>query len=285
MNPLWSVELNNIFWIVIPVLICLFVLIYFHFIHWQKLLIPIFRSVIQLSILVLILGYVSPYASLKVAIFTCLFLLLPASIQSALSIWGIDKDSKGIASFLSYLIYSFLSLLIGSSLPVVIWFFLIFSIEESNDVALFQVWIALSGIAIITAMVSVTESGKIFIQKLNSGKNKIETALALGLTMFQSFHWLFKESVQKALTPILINMAIAGMGGIPFFMSAQILDGLNLTTALYTQLAILGGVFTASATSILLMQKFLYSENYRYFFPERYNRDKRFKPRKKIKVR
>jgi putative ABC transport system permease protein len=121
--------------------------------------------------------------------------------------------------------------------------------------------IPVSGMVINGAMNGVSVGMSTLKTAVDSGAERIETALSLGATGRLAISSLVKNSVRTALIPTVNGLMTAGIVQLPGMMSGQIIAGVDPTQAVLYQIVIYYVLAAANCLAVILGLR-LYSASF-----------------------
>ena len=118
-----------------------------------------------------------------------------------------------------------------------------------------ETFIPLFGMILGNSVTGVSLAAERLASDLKSDRDLVEQRLALGATSRQAAMPALRSAVRAGLTPIINNMAIAGIVSIPGMMTGQILAGSDVMEAIRYQILIyLGITATATLSTLILLE-------------------------------
>ena len=87
-----------------------------------------------------------------------------------------------------------------------------------------------------------------FMEGLRSGRDQVETDLALGATRWEACQSVVRDAIRLAMIPTINSMMVMGLVSLPGMMTGQILQGAAPAAAVRYQIVIL--FMMASATAL-----------------------------------
>jgi putative ABC transport system permease protein len=118
-----------------------------------------------------------------------------------------------------------------------------------------ETFIPLFGMILGNSVTGVSLAAERLASDLKSDRDLVEQRLALGATARQAAMPALRSAVRAGLTPIINNMAIAGIVSIPGMMTGQILAGSDVLEAIRYQILIyLGITATATFSTLILLE-------------------------------
>lgn len=89
-----------------------------------------------------------------------------------------------------------------------------------------------------------------FMEALGSGRDQVETALALGATRWEACQEVVRDAIRVAMIPTINSMMVMGLVSLPGMMTGQILQGAAPAAAVRYQIVILFMVASATALGV-----------------------------------
>jgi putative ABC transport system permease protein len=89
-----------------------------------------------------------------------------------------------------------------------------------------------------------------FMEGLRSGRDRIETALALGATRWEACQEVVRDAIRVAMIPTINSMMVMGLVSLPGMMTGQILQGAAPEAAVRYQIVILFMIASATALGV-----------------------------------
>ncbi len=89
-----------------------------------------------------------------------------------------------------------------------------------------------------------------FMEGLGSGRDQVETALALGATRWEACQEVVRDAIRVAMIPTINAMMVMGLVSLPGMMTGQILQGAAPAAAVRYQIVILFMVASATALGV-----------------------------------
>lgn len=219
------------------------------FISWRSklqvekpLLIAALRTVIQLSLIGLVLKSVFASTNLLLVMFIW-FLMLCAAGREVMSRQKIKmKGSGGFFIGAS-------SMMISSFSIMVLILVLVIRVEPWYKP---QYAIPILGMLLGNTMNGVALAMNTFSQLSWSRRSLIEQKLALGMTASESIKEIWQESIKTGMIPIINSMAAAGLVSLPGMMTGQILAGNDVQVAVNYQILIMFMISSGTGFGVML---------------------------------
>lgn len=209
----------------------------------RKLLVASLRTVVQLIVLGLVLGWVFEEARWPIVLGLCLAMMVVAA-------WAaVGRSSR---RFPGARPASFAALFVGAGTTVVV--------ATAGIVGAEPWWeprylITLLGMALGNGLTGVSLGLDRCLSQLDEGRGRVEALLALGATRWEAARPVAAEAIRMGMIPILNTMAVVGVVMIPGMMTGQILGGASPVDAARYQILImfLLAAATALATTITVL--------------------------------
>ena len=202
------------------------------------------RAFIQLMLIGYVLKFV--FAANK-PIFTTLMIILmvfAGSLEATRRAKGIRKPLPPI--FVSMLVATIFVIIITVGMGII----------SANPVYLIPV----SGIAVGNIMNTMIVSAMRFKQGIKENRNKIEAALALGMSPKAATANLRKQALRLALAPRLDRVKVSGIIHLPGAMTGMILAGASPIKAVKFQIIIMYIIICAPFVAAWILSSFIYKK-------------------------
>ena len=207
----------------------------------RTLLIASFRTIIQLTLIGLVLESVFKIDRWYVVV---LILIVMTTIAG---VTAVQRTSRRHAGMMLDTILS-----MGISSWLITAFALIFILHGPNDTLADwyhpQYSIPLLGMILGNTLNGISVGLRTFTETLHQQKDQIESSLSLGATRWEAARETVRESIRTGLIPILNSMMIVGIVSLPGMMTGQLLSGTTPISAVKYQIVIM--FLIASATSL-----------------------------------
>ena len=115
-----------------------------------------------------------------------------------------------------------------------------------------QYWVPL-GSALLAQALTVSAAADGFGRSLQRSRSEIEAHLSLGATPAQAVRSSRQAALRAAMVPNLQQMAIAGLGNLPLFLSGQLIAGADPLNAILYELLLVLLLICSGSLSILLL--------------------------------
>ncbi len=89
-----------------------------------------------------------------------------------------------------------------------------------------------------------------FMEGLRSGRDQVETDLALGATRWEACQAVVRDAIRVAMIPTINSMMVMGLVSLPGMMTGQILQGAAPAAAVRYQIVILFMIASATALGV-----------------------------------
>lgn len=89
-----------------------------------------------------------------------------------------------------------------------------------------------------------------FMEGLRSGRDQVETDLALGATRWEACQMVVRDAIRVAMIPTINSMMVMGLVSLPGMMTGQILQGAAPAAAVRYQIVILFMIASATALGV-----------------------------------
>jgi putative ABC transport system permease protein len=89
-----------------------------------------------------------------------------------------------------------------------------------------------------------------FMEGLRSGRDQVETDLALGATRWEACQTVVRDAIRVAMIPTINSMMVMGLVSLPGMMTGQILQGAAPAAAVRYQIVILFMIASATALGV-----------------------------------
>jgi len=217
----------------------------------KLLMVASIRMTVQLVLAGLILTYIleNPHPAFTLAY---ILLITGFAIHTVLSRnKGVNKRFKIVVGF---------SLAIPGIAIVAFFIMVVVGVNIFNP----QYTIPISGMIIGNAMTGVSLGLKTFNENIKSQRNKIDALINIGASPQRILTPFVNQSIETALLPTLNSMIGMGIIFLPGMMTGQILAGVQPTTAILYQIAIIIAISVVTCLSVFCTlyfgQKTLYNK-------------------------
>jgi putative ABC transport system permease protein len=147
-------------------------------------------------------------------------------------------------------LYTFFPMLIGSSIVVT---FFVFVVVRPEEVFSARYLIPVYGMILGNSMNGNILAMERFISSIRKDKDEYITLLALGGTESESSHSQFVAAYKAALMPLIATMSAMGLVSLPGMMTGQILGGSLPLSAIKYQIGIVVMIFSSVSISSMLL--------------------------------
>ncbi len=215
----------------------------------KLLVIASIRMTVQLALAGLVLTYIfsNPHP-----LFTVTYLIL----MSGFSVYTVLSRNKSLNKRFKVVVALSLA---GTGFAIVIFFIMaVVGVDFFNP----QYTIPISGMIMGNAMTGVSLGLKTFNENINTGRNKIEALINLGVTPKRILTPFVNTALETALLPTLNSMLGMGIISLPGMMTGQILSGTLPTTAILYQIAIIIAICAVTCLAVFCSLYFGYRTLY-----------------------
>ena len=148
-----------------------------------------------------------------------------------------------------YLFPVFISLLVGTGIPLIFFLGGILRIPNLLDARYF---IPIAGMIMGNSLRADIVGLRTFYSSLRSGRKTYHFSLAQGANRREAVRPFLKQAYTASLAPTLATMATVGLVSLPGMMTGIILGGTNPAVAIKYQIAIMIAIFSGTAVSVIL---------------------------------
>jgi len=145
---------------------------------------------------------------------------------------------------------AFGAMAVGSAIVMTVSVRLALRVEPWHDA---QTVIPMLGMILGNSVTAVALAADRLEATLKADRDLVETRLALGATSRQAATPALRAAVSAGLTPIVNNMAIAGIVAIPGMTTGQLLAGADVGQAIRYQILLYLGIAATIIISVLLL--------------------------------
>lgn len=124
---------------------------------------------------------------------------------------------------------------------------------ELEDPLAPQYFIPLLGMVLGNAINAISLGLDRFTGELSSGRERVETLLALGATRWEAGHDALREALRTAMVPLINSMMVMGVVSLPGMMTGQILAGADPAVAVRYQIVIVFMIASTTATGAIVV--------------------------------
>lgn len=217
------------------------------------------RTVVQLSLIGLILAWVFARESLwqVLNILTIMTLIASISVRQR-----IKRPYQGL------LFDSIVSLGFATGLMTMMAMTMIIKVSPWY---LPQYIIPILGLILGNSLTAISLTTNDLINALHDKQSLIKSHLSLSATPFEAVHALIKSAVLSGLTPTINSMLVVGLVSLPGMMTGQILAGANPTQAVRYQIITMflicaGSTLSCTISALLIVRRF-FDERGRFVLP------------------
>jgi len=145
---------------------------------------------------------------------------------------------------------AFGAMAVGSAIVMAVTIRLALRVEPWYDA---QTVIPMLGMILGNSVTAVALAADRLEATLKADRDLVETRLALGATAHQAARPALRAAVSAGLTPIINNMAIAGIVAIPGMTTGQLLAGADIFAAIRYQILLYLGIAATIIISVLIL--------------------------------
>ena len=147
-----------------------------------------------------------------------------------------------------FLLPLFISLLIGTGVPL---FYFIAVIIRLPDVLDARYFIPIAGMIMGNSLRADIIGLKTFYTSIHTGEKTFQAYLSQGATLKEALLPYLKEAYRASLAPTIATMATIGLVALPGMMTGIILGGTDPFVAIKYQMAIMIAIFTGTALAVI----------------------------------
>ncbi len=206
----------------------------------KTLIIAGIRTVVQLSLIGLILAWVFARESIWQVLIILTIMTLIASISVKTRI---KRPYQGL------LFDSTLSLVLATGIITLIAMTVILNVSPWYRP---QYIIPILGLILGNSLTAISLTTNELVNAMHDKQDLIKSRLSLSATPFESVHDLVKSAVLNGLTPTINSMLVVGLVSLPGMMTGQILAGADPTQAVRYQIVTMFFICAASTLSCTL---------------------------------
>ena len=215
----------------------------------STLIIAGIRTVIQLSMIGLILAWVFARESAWQVLVILTIMTLIASISAK------NRIKKPYAGLL---LDSTLALTLATGMVTVIAMMIILKVSPWYQP---QYIIPILGLILGNSLTAISLTSNELINAFHEKQSLIKSRLSLSATPFESVHDLIKSAVLSGLTPTINSMLVVGLVSLPGMMTGQILAGADPTQAVRYQIITMfficaGSTLSCTLSAVLITRRF-----------------------------
>ncbi|AKG07529.1 membrane protein [Moraxella bovoculi] len=207
------------------------------------------RTVVQLSLIGLILAWVFARENLwqVLTILTIMTLIASVSVRQR-----IKKPYQGLLSD------SIISLGVATGLITIIAMTMIIKVSPWY---LPQYIIPILGLILGNSLTAISLTTNGLINDLHDKQSLIKSHLSLSAMPFEAVHELVKSAVLSGLTPTINSMLVVGLVSLPGMMTGQVLAGADPTQAVRYQIITMflicaGSTLSCTVSALLIIRRF-----------------------------
>jgi putative ABC transport system permease protein len=143
----------------------------------------------------------------------------------------------------------FISLLVGTAIPLVYLLLVIVQLSNLFDARYF---IPITGMIMGNSLRADIIGLRQFYSSLKTRESAYLYTLSQGASLSEALRPYLKEAYSASLTPTIATMATIGIVSLPGMMTGIILGGTNPMVAIKYQIAIMIAIFTGTALAVIL---------------------------------
>jgi putative ABC transport system permease protein len=223
----------------------------------RSLLIASLRTVVQLLLVGLVLQWVFQVER---------FIIVLAMLAIMTGIAGYTAFTRSTHTYAGMLLDTMLAVWASS------WFILAYAmfavLQGSRSWHDPQYAIPLLGMILGNTLNGITLGLAGVLDGLQSGREQIETLLALGATRWEAAREAIRKALTTATTPIINSMMVVGIVSLPGMMTGQLLSGVEPIQAVKYQIIIMFLVASATALGsvgiVLLAYRRLFNRQHQF---------------------
>lgn len=225
----------------------------------SMLLIAGIRTVVQLSLIGLILAWVFARDSAWQVLTILSIMTLVASIAAKNRV---KKPYKGL------LFDSIIALAVATAVVTLIAMLLVLQVSPWYRP---QYIIPILGLILGNSLTAISLTSNELINALHDKQAYIKAMLSLSATPFESTHRLITSAVKSGLIPTINSMLVVGVVSLPGMMTGQILAGADPTQAVRYQIVTMfficaGSTLSCALVALLIIRRF-FDERGRFILP------------------
>lgn len=215
----------------------------------KTLIIASVRTVIQLSLIGLILAWVFAGSSAWQVLSILTIMTLIASFAAKNRI---KRPYQGL------LFDTIISLSVATTVVTALAIIAVLKITPWHTP---QFIIPILGLILGNSLTAISLTSNELINAIYDKRSQITALLALSATPFESTHALIKTSIINGMTPTINSMMIVGLVSLPGMMTGQILAGIEPTGAVRYQIVTMffictGSMLSCTLSALLIIRRF-----------------------------
>lgn len=196
----------------------------------KEIIVATLRMTVQLFIVGYVLKYIFDVKSVLLAI-AMICVMEGFAVNNAIA-------RAKVKMRLRLIIIMSITLICGSLLSLTIFLIAVIGIREFNA----RYVIGICGMMLGNSMTAISIAARSLVEGMERDRSKVESALMLGATPFQSSESLIREAFTLSAMPNINSMMGMGIVSLPGMMTGQILSGSSPLIATRYQIAILLGI-------------------------------------------
>ncbi len=202
----------------------------------KRLAIAALRTAVQLLLVGYVLVFIFEAASPWLVLAVVLLMTLAASRAA------VQRPSR---AYRGIYLQTFVTLLVTGSVTTAAVTQVVIGVEPWYQP---QYVIPLLGMVFGNSLTGVSLCLDHLLEMLDERRDRVEMALALGATAWESARDCLREAVRRGMIPIINTMTVAGIVALPGMMTGQILAGADPLTAVAYQIIVM--FMISAATSL-----------------------------------
>jgi putative ABC transport system permease protein len=206
----------------------------------KRLAIAALRTTVQLFLVGYLLVFIFEAASPWLILVVVLLMTLAASRAA------VQRPSR---AYRGIYLQTFLTLLVTGSATTAAVTQVVIGVEPWYQP---QYVIPLLGMVFGNSLTGVSLCLDHLLETLDERRDRIEMALALGATAWESARDSLRDAVRRGMIPIINSMTVAGIVSLPGMMTGQILAGADPLTAVAYQIIVLFMISAATALGCIV---------------------------------
>ncbi|WP_435010970.1 ABC transporter permease [Tundrisphaera lichenicola] len=228
-------------WAGLPLVGCMILLAWQRLGQVRSMAISTTRLVVQMMLLAVVLRAIiaanQPALVLSIALAMLAVAAHTVGARQARGRWEIRVQAFG-------------AMLVGAALVMAVSIRLSLGVQPWYDA---QTVIPMLGMILGNSVTAVSLAAERFASDLRADRDLVELRLALGATPRQAATPALRSAVSAGLSPILNNMAIAGIVAIPGMTTGQLLAGADVGQAIRYQILLYLEIASTVAISVLIL--------------------------------
>jgi putative ABC transport system permease protein len=212
----------------------------------KRLAIAALRTTVQLFLVGYLLVFIFEAASPWLILVVVLLMTLAASRAA------VQRPSR---AYRGIYLQTFLTLLVTGSATTAAVTQVVIGVEPWYQP---QYVIPLLGMVFGNSLTGVSLCLDHLLETLDERRDRIEMALALGATAWESARDSLRDAVRRGMIPIINSMTVAGIVSLPGMMTGQILAGADPLTAVAYQIIVMFMISAATALGCIVTALFVF---------------------------